>query len=136
MRRTISVLAALAIAVALTLTVPFEATAAPIHVQHPCVKVRAKVRPRHARVGDDIWARASYRGCGERSVYVQYRFVFTGPCIDGFRDHHHARVSRDVKVTVLTPTFPACAGTYRVTAEAYHDGRLVDRMSRRIHVRP
>jgi hypothetical protein len=113
------------------------AVAAPTHIGNPCVKVTASVQPHHAHVGDVMSAEWTFANCGP-SVYIKWVFSFIGPpaCGPIVREHFHARLYPHYIVYFATapPGFTACRGTYRATTEAYHDGQLLDRMSRRVHV--
>ena len=112
------------------------ATASPSHVSDPCIKVQADVEPHHAHVGDVMSVGGSWINCGP-GVYVRAVLVITGPCnAPGRIVHGHMRLRAGEGIGVVSAGFHACKGTYRATATAYHDGLLVDRMSRRVHVRP
>jgi hypothetical protein len=114
---------------------PSQAAATPTHVRNPCVKVSAHIDPHHVHVGDYMSAGGAIDGCG-RSVYIRFFFRFKGPCgpVGGFEGH--VRVSRHLGIFYATPNFQACEGTYRMTAKAYHDGRLLGRVNRWVHVLP
>ncbi len=134
LRRSSALLVALFIAAPL-LAVPGTATAGPAHVKHPCIEVSVSLRPRHVHVGENLSASGEWDGCG-RSVYFRYEFRLTNPCEPTYREEGHFRVDRGVGFGIIIPFIQACRGTYRVTAKAYHDGQLVDRTSRYVHVKP
>jgi hypothetical protein len=121
----------------LSVALPATSWAASSHDAAPaafCVKVQASVAPHHAHPGDDMSIFGSWENCG-RSVFIRVRFTLEAPCGQSFRDAFHMRLHAHEGVAEGTG-FKACRGTYRATVWVLGNGQLLDRMSRRVHVRP
>ncbi len=62
--------------------------------------------------------------------------ILTGPCGETGREDWHERISKHEGIVVDYLPFPACEGTYRITAKAYHDGTLIGRASHYARIKP
>ncbi len=93
--------------------------------------------PRGAHVGDGIWFEGSITNCG-RTTNLHWIMRLTAPCKgQAYRAEERGRFLGGL--SVMTPPNSdrvACLGTYRMIAKAFHHGRLVDRASRYLRVRP
>jgi hypothetical protein len=117
---------------------PEHALAAPRGVQTICIHVYASIEPRPAHVGDDVWFEGGWENCG-RSAYMRFVFGVRAParCEGlGWHDDYHYRLRKGDGGGEALGERVDCAGVYRVTAKAYHDGQLIGRASRWVRVLP
>ena len=139
MRRKMSLFAAVTVLTGLmSVALPTASWAASSDRTSPaafCVKVQTGVEPHHAHVGDAMSAFGSWENCG-RSLYLRFRFRLEAPCGHSFLDSGHIRLRSHSGFAEAVGGFKACKGTYRATVLAFGNGHLLDRMSRRVHVRP
>jgi len=140
MKRSLNAIAAATILTALTWTaIPSPSWGEALNAARPvgfCVKVTATIGPHHSHVGDPISFSASWQNCGQ-SIYFREILIAKGPCGPlGRVIDDHVRLRPGEGVAVGFPTFNACRGTYRVTAKAYRQGVLLDRMSRYLRITP
>jgi hypothetical protein len=101
-----------------------------------CVKVYAWVGPKHhSHVGEPIYWFSTWENCG-RSIYIKAISIARGPCGPLGRTEFHVRIPLGGATYIVSPKFPACQGTYRVTTKAFRRGVRLDRASHYFHVKP
>jgi hypothetical protein len=118
--------------------VPAHAAVAPRGLQTICVKVHASIKPRPIHVGDDMFVFGDWENCG-RSAYMRFVFGLRAPdrCEgQGHHEDYHYRLRKGEGIGEILGGQVVCAGDYRLTAKAYHDGAVIGRATHWVHVLP
>jgi hypothetical protein len=118
---------------------------APAHAAVPggpqtiCIDAHALIKPHHhVHVGDEVAFYGDWFNCGRR-VYMRFVFGIHAPshCEGlGYHSEFHFRLRKGDGIGEAVGERVDCSGVYRVTAKAYHDGKLIGRASRWVRVLP
>jgi hypothetical protein len=117
---------------------PAQATDSPRQTQTICIHVHASIKPRPVHVGDDMFLYGNWQNCG-RSAYMRFLFGLRVPrhC-EGWGVHtdFHYRLHKGEGFGDIVFSTVDCAGVYRLTAKAYHDGVVIGRSTTWVRVLP